>query len=202
MRAGSRQCGGSGRILAVSVRDKLTGQRIHVGFDGCSGLGEGMDAVTAALDFGTADIVAFGRQLFRHRKRSTVVTERRHWVGRCQDAVSFAHIWLEVMAKRLVWGGILLTLMLQIGSGSAAPNETDNDDHEAAHRALQQGQAKPLGVILELIKPQISGDIIDVEFENTNGRYIYELKIVGPDGRLHEIYVDALTAEILPHGPD
>jgi uncharacterized membrane protein YkoI len=75
--------------------------------------------------------------------------------------------------------------------------DRDDDDHEQARRALEEGQVKPLTEILETVKNQIDGDVVGVEFEHKNGRYVYEFKVISASGRLHEIYVDAMTAEIL-----
>jgi len=95
----------------------------------------------------------------------------------------------------------LLALTLFVTGGRVLSDERDedddDDDYEEAYRALQQGQVKPLSDIVERVQKQLGGDLIGVEFERDGGRYVYEIKIVGPDGRLREVYVDAMTAAIL-----
>lgn len=94
---------------------------------------------------------------------------------------------------------ILLASAFFVAGGSAAycSDDDDHEDHDRAFRALREGEAKPLADILEKVEKQFGGDVVGIEFERENGRYVYELKIVAPDGRLREIYVDAMTAEVL-----
>ena len=75
-------------------------------------------------------------------------------------------------------------------------------DHDRARRALEEGQARPLADILAEVRPRLGGEVIDVEFEREDGRYVYELKVITPAGQLREIEVDALTAEILEDKED
>lgn len=94
--------------------------------------------------------------------------------------------------------GLLLSLVVLVVGGSLAfSDERDGNDHVEAHRALEGGHALPLATILEEIGQRFDGDVVGVEFEREDGRYVYELKIVSPDGRLQEVYVDARTAEII-----
>lgn len=104
---------------------------------------------------------------------------------------------IDALSRR----GLLLVLVLVAAGGFAASSDErddeDHEDHEEAYRALQEGQTKPLAEILAAVEEQFDDEVVGVEFEREGGRYVYELKIVGPDGRLREVYVDALTAEIL-----
>ncbi|MCB1463918.1 MAG: PepSY domain-containing protein [Nitratireductor sp.] len=78
----------------------------------------------------------------------------------------------------------------------------DDDDHERARQALESGKAKPLSQVLEAVSARIDGEVVGVEFDNEDGRYVYELKIITPSGHLREMHVDALTARIIEHGDD
>lgn len=91
---------------------------------------------------------------------------------------------------------LVLALVL-IGAGAAAPAWADDDDHEEAWRAVQAGRALPLAEILRRLDGRLGGDIIEVEFEEDDDRYVYEFTVITPSGRLLEIEVDALTAAIL-----
>lgn len=89
--------------------------------------------------------------------------------------------------------------VLLSGTGFAgAEDDVDvDDDHDAARRAVEQGQARPLAEILNQIQPRLGGKVIGVELEREHERYIYELKVVTSGGELLEIYVDAMTGEML-----
>jgi uncharacterized membrane protein YkoI len=44
--------------------------------------------------------------------------------------------------------------------------------------------------------------VAGVEFERKRGRYVYEFKVVTSTGKLREVYVDAMTAEIVKSEDD
>ena len=92
-----------------------------------------------------------------------------------------------------------LALVLAAGRGPAFADERDNGghDHERAHRALKEGRARPLAEILDRVRGQLGGEVVGIDFEEEDGRYSYEFKVVTPDGRLREVHVDAMTAQIL-----
>ena len=93
---------------------------------------------------------------------------------------------------------LALAMLLPLAGGSVAWSDgRDDDDHDLAREALENDRAKPLVELLEMVEGRIDGEIVGIEFEREDGRYVYELKIVTPEGRLREIYVDAMTAEIL-----
>ncbi|ODA67145.1 Peptidase propeptide and YPEB domain protein [Methyloligella halotolerans] len=73
----------------------------------------------------------------------------------------------------------------------------DDDDHEFARRAVEQGLVAPLAEIAAKVSEQIDGEIIEVELDKEDGVYVYEFKILTKHGRLKEVEVDANTAEIL-----
>ena len=96
---------------------------------------------------------------------------------------------------------LLLALALTGAAGGLARADDRKDghdrDHERARRALEEGRARPLAEILEALRGRLDGEVIGVEFDREDGRYVYEFTVVGPDGRLREVEVDALSAEIL-----
>lgn len=51
--------------------------------------------------------------------------------------------------------------------------------------------------VLERLYARIPGEIVGVEFEREDGRWIYEFKLVDRIGRLLEVQVDAATGNIL-----
>ena len=93
---------------------------------------------------------------------------------------------------------VALALLLAGGGLAHADDGGEHEeDHEAARRALEQGRALPLAEIRARVARRFPGEMIDVELERSGGRLVYELKVIGADGRLREVYVDATTGEIL-----
>ncbi|WP_334154451.1 PepSY domain-containing protein [Tepidimonas sp.] len=70
-------------------------------------------------------------------------------------------------------------------------------DHDRARAALLAGQILPLPVILDRVRPEVPGDVLEVELEREDGRWVYELKLLQPGGRLRKVAVDAATGQVL-----
>lgn len=90
-------------------------------------------------------------------------------------------------------------------SGDPALNLDAADDAREqyeAREALKQGKIRPLEEIISAVREKIAGDIIEIEFEVEDGRYIYEIEIIQPSGQIVEIEVDALTKEIIGNEED
>lgn len=75
-------------------------------------------------------------------------------------------------------------------------------DHLEARRLLESGEILPLENILKHIKPSFPGKIIEIELERKNGYIVYELEILGEDGIVKEIFINAKTGELLPFKDD
>lgn len=117
--------------------------------------------------------------------------------------------YLKAMNSLLNRRAVLLLGLALAGAGAGLAQADDHDDdehegrdHERARRALEEGRARPLAEILAGVRGRLGGEVIGVELESRKGRYIYEFKVISPHGRLREVYVDALTAEILKIGDD
>ena len=64
------------------------------------------------------------------------------------------------------------------------------------------GDVLPLAQILDIVGGRLGGQVVNVEFDEKDGRFLYELKVMSPGGRLLEIEVDAATAAILKREDD
>lgn len=73
-------------------------------------------------------------------------------------------------------------------------------DHDLARAALASGAIRPLNEVLAAVAAATPGDVVDVELEQERGRWVYEVKVIATDGRLHKLYVDAATAQLSDHG--
>lgn len=87
-----------------------------------------------------------------------------------------------------------LALLCMMSSSALAG---DDDDQERARQLLESHQVMPLARIAELVSRQYPGRIIDVELEEEDAQVIYEMKILGSDGRVREIHVDAADGRIV-----
>ncbi len=81
---------------------------------------------------------------------------------------------------------------------AATARASDREDHERARQAVQAGQVLPLRTVLERLERAQPGQVMEVELERENGRWIYEVKLLQTDGRLVKLKLDAQTAAVLP----
>ena len=72
-----------------------------------------------------------------------------------------------------------------------------DDDYIEARRLLESGEILPLEVILEKVRQVLPGKVLEVELENEDRKVVYEMEILGDDGVIREVYVDAKSGEIL-----
>jgi uncharacterized membrane protein YkoI len=95
---------------------------------------------------------------------------------------------------------LLAGLILSLGHVALA----DDNDHEQARLALRRGEIRSLSEIIEELKLQLGGEIIEIQFKpRRRGRnHAYEFKVVTPKGRISEVLVDAATAKILKREDD
>jgi uncharacterized membrane protein YkoI len=97
---------------------------------------------------------------------------------------------LAVDRRTLLATGLLLALA---GSGAYA----DDVGPEVAKKLLSDGRIRPLSEILTAVNAKIPGQMLDVELERENGVYVYEFKLLRPDGKVQEVEADASTGNIL-----
>lgn len=104
--------------------------------------------------------------------------------------------------SRLRWpallGAFALGGALWLGAGLDLPQaHSDESDHELARQALQQGKVLPLRTVLDRVERQYQGQVLKVEFEHDDGRFIYEMRLLHPNGQLSKLKVDAVDGRVL-----
>lgn len=92
---------------------------------------------------------------------------------------------------------ILLSLFVALPLAAALPLRADDDDHEAAAKALREGKIAPLRDILDVVARAHPGEVVRVKFKRKRGRWLYELKVLRRDNVLIEVYVDAQSKQIV-----
>jgi uncharacterized membrane protein YkoI len=72
-----------------------------------------------------------------------------------------------------------------------------DDDHIEARRLLDSGKILPLEDILRNVRQISPGKVLDVELEKEDGQIVYEIEILGGNGVIKEVYIDAKTGKLL-----
>jgi uncharacterized membrane protein YkoI len=104
---------------------------------------------------------------------------------------------VSVPSAAMVQDGGMSRLILLALLTCALPARAGLDDYQRAREALERGEVLPLGEILAIVERQIDARVIEVEFEQEDGEYIYEFELITPDGRLLEARADAVSGAIL-----
>ena len=64
-------------------------------------------------------------------------------------------------------------------------------------QALQQGRVLPLRTVLDQVERDYQGQVIKVEFEHDDGRFIYEIRLLQSGGRVAKLKIDARDGKVL-----
>jgi uncharacterized membrane protein YkoI len=81
--------------------------------------------------------------------------------------------------------------------GANAWADDDGDDRQRARDLRERGEILPLQTILEKAQAERPGRVLEVEFDEEDHQYIYEVQILSPDGVVWEIEINAATGEPL-----
>lgn len=92
---------------------------------------------------------------------------------------------------------LLATAMLVAAAPPpAAARDKDDVRRDQVRRAVEAGEIRSLADILDAVSGKLPGDVVGVEIENKNGSWLYELRVVGSQGRIFEVYIDARNGKI------
>ncbi|MBK7613814.1 MAG: PepSY domain-containing protein [Vitreoscilla sp.] len=94
---------------------------------------------------------------------------------------------------------LLLALLAATAGPARARDGRDVHDHDRARQALQAGEVLPLKAILARVEKAHPGQVMEVELERSEGRWIYEIKLLRAGGALTKLKVDARDATVLEH---
>ena len=89
---------------------------------------------------------------------------------------------------------VLLVVFMILGHLHVAMAD---DDYIEARRLLDSGEILPLEVILKSVRQIFPGKVLEVELEKEGHQIVYEIEILGDDGVIKEIDIDAKTGKQL-----
>jgi len=87
-----------------------------------------------------------------------------------------------------------MTLLLMISTASTV---WADDDHERARLLLEQGKILPLSDIIKQASAHYPGNVLEVELEEKNGEIVYEIELLGDDGVIMEMLIDARSGRMI-----
>lgn len=96
------------------------------------------------------------------------------------------HLWLPL----LLLGPVLLITPF-------AGHADDHNDQDRARQALLQGKVMSLRDVLDIVQRDFPGEPVEIEFEEDDGVFMYEIKLIQAQGTIVELEVDARNGDIL-----
>ncbi|WJH40536.1 PepSY domain-containing protein [Aliirhizobium terrae] len=96
------------------------------------------------------------------------------------------------MLSRLIPLAVLSAIL------ATAPQAHADDDHlDRLRDAVNRGEVMPLSKLQDEVRRAFPGEIIKVELDEDDDRFIYEFKVLKANGRLVEIEMDAKDGRVL-----
>lgn len=91
---------------------------------------------------------------------------------------------------------LLIGLCLALAAVFATAH-ADAVDADTARRARAAGTIQPVEQLLTRVERECRGRFVEMELEEDDGRWIYEIKLIGPRGDVAELEYDARDLRLL-----
>jgi uncharacterized membrane protein YkoI len=100
------------------------------------------------------------------------------------------------------WISAAIALVIAAVAAGAYFLGAHHPDHHKKHDRpevidVQGNSVIDLATAIELTLQKVQGDVLKVELENEDGRYVYEVKILATNGRVREVKLDARDGSLI-----
>jgi len=107
-----------------------------------------------------------------------------------------------MLRKPTIFSGASIIVAAVVSAGIVAASDDhgwhENDSaYEMAREAVERGDALPLTEVRRHLSEIAPGKIVSTHYEHEFDRWVYEFKIVDPQGRLQKVHLDAHTGELV-----
>ncbi|MGE5504562.1 MAG: PepSY domain-containing protein [Actinomycetota bacterium] len=92
---------------------------------------------------------------------------------------------------------IKIACILALTMAAAALPARAESDHDRARRAVQAGEVLPLQRILDKAQADYGGQFVGAELEDEEGRMVYEIILITPEGRVTKLHYDARDGSLI-----
>lgn len=96
-------------------------------------------------------------------------------------------------AAAVVGAGVLALALWPV----SGPLASERADHDQARQAMEAGHILPLQTVIQRLARERPGHLLEVELERKGTRWVYEIKLLEPNGRLVKLKLDARTGALL-----
>ncbi len=73
----------------------------------------------------------------------------------------------------------------------------DGIDADAVLRAVEQDELMPLDRVLDILRAERQGEVVEIELDVDDGRVVYDFDVLTAEGRLYAVAIDAVTGEVV-----
>jgi uncharacterized membrane protein YkoI len=94
---------------------------------------------------------------------------------------------------RVALAAVLLATVAIAGPGRA----DDGHDHDRARQALEAGEILPLKTILDRVEREYPGQVLGVELERQDTRWIYKIRVLRSGGTMLGLKLDGRDGTLL-----
>jgi uncharacterized membrane protein YkoI len=101
---------------------------------------------------------------------------------------------LQTAISIFLYAGLVL---IQDARSAALAGGREIHDEELARHALENGEIVPLDRVVGWLHDAVPGEVSGLELEKENGTWVYEFKIISPDGRMLQVRVNAKTGQLI-----
>ncbi len=98
---------------------------------------------------------------------------------------------------KIPWAAVLIAGALAAGLLSVGASYGGESDHERARHALEAGETLSLRTVMDQVERDYPGQIVKIEFERDDGKWIYEIKVLQSGGKLIKLKIDARDGTVL-----
>lgn len=108
---------------------------------------------------------------------------------------------MERSAMTVVMIGVMAALLPLSGMAGEKPKKTEIEDVSVAEKIKWAKATRvPLIEALKTALANTPGQAIEAELESIDGRLVYEVEIVTPEGKVVEVYIDPQTGKLIDAG--
>lgn len=99
---------------------------------------------------------------------------------------------------RIRIAAIAAALLATVGLVASPAGHADDKLNQNEVRQLREaGKILPMEDILSRSRAAQPGQIVEVELDRENGRYVYEVKLIDDRNTVHKLELDAASGEVL-----
>lgn len=95
---------------------------------------------------------------------------------------------------------IVLAALMLLAAVSVSPAESrafSGNEQDSARKAVESGEIRSLKDILRGVRGRVDGQVLDTQLDETGRGYVYRVKVLGDDGRVRVLMIDARSGEVL-----